>query len=56
MRESHATIAIIHRSQNVKLDELYDVWRTEEIAIDVAIALDARFFVSQVGPQVVLCS
>jgi hypothetical protein len=51
--ESHATIAIIRRSLHVV--ELVDL-RTEEIAIDAAIALDARFFVSQVGPQVVLCS
>ncbi len=41
---------VIRRSQNVKLFELYDVWRAEEIAIDNGIALVVQFFVSQVDP------
>jgi len=45
-----ATIAIIRRSRNVKLFELHDVWRAEEIAIDDGITPVARFFVAQVDP------
>ena len=45
-----AMIAIIRRSRNVKLFELHDVWRAEEIAIDDGITPVARFFVAQVDP------
>jgi hypothetical protein len=46
-----ATIAIIRRSRNVKLFELHDVWRAEEIAIDDGITPVAQFFDPKSSPS-----
>ena len=44
-------ITIIRRSRNVKLFELHDVWRAEEIAIDDGITPVARFFDPKSSPE-----